>query len=439
MSNWPRLFYKLIKSRSYLRKPRSDTQNYVNKRLRYMINYAYTSVPFYNKLFKDSNVDPSEIKGVEDLGKIPIIDKYKLKDNSLNEILSTQFIHTKLNVIKTGGSTGEPFSTYVTDVEKEGRLAIQMRAYLEAGQKFYQRWASLDNFDTYETHRVSTFLFPQIKVPLLWNMDSKVNVMKGFDPEVVDGLSSAIWSLARHVNEGGIKGIHPKLVFGTGELVSPSFREELKKAFDASYFDQLSCTEVGRTAWECGENIGYHINSDSTIMQFVDNRGEEVSPGERGEIIYTSLHNFAMPIIRYSIQDVGIPIADECTCGVKLPLMKVMEGRHNSFIVFPNGLVVSPWKFIEAIKLYVLSDKVRRYKIIQERKDLIEIQIVKTGDLVDEEMIRTWVLNNLKTEFHEDTASLSDIEFRIVFVESIPTAGGKLNVVTSKLTNIPIL
>jgi phenylacetate-CoA ligase len=423
-----------------LRKPKLETEEYINKKLRFMIKYSYDNVPFYKKLFQNNRIDPAEIKSVSDLGKIPLIDKNNLKQSSLNEILSTQHIETKLNVIRTGGSTGEPFSTYVTDKEKEWRLAIQLRACLFAGQKFYHKWASLDNFDTYEKHRLSTFLFPQIQVPLLWDMNSKINVLRDFSPNVLDGLSSSIWDLARNVNEKGIKGISPRMVFGTGELVSPSFREEIRRAFDTRYFDQLSCTEVGRTAWECGDNIGYHINMDSTIMQFVDNQGEEVSNGERGEIVYTSLHNFAMPIIRYRIQDVGIPIGDECTCGVSLPLMKVIEGRRNAFIVFPNGLVVSPWKFIEAIKLYVLAEDVKKYKIIQLRRDLIEIQIVKTSENVDEEKIKSWVLNNLKTEFRENAASLSEIELKIVFVGSIATsAGGKLNVVTSKLTDIPIL
>jgi phenylacetate-CoA ligase len=246
--------------------------------------------------------------------------------------------------------------------------------------------------------------------------------------------------LARSVNENKVKGVSPKLVFGTGELVSPSSRKEIEQAFDSKYFDQLSCSEVGRTAWECNEKTGYHINTDSVIMQFVNDQDEEVSSGERGEIIYTSLYNFAMPIIRYRIQDIGIPLEDECTCGVRLPLMKMIEGRHNSFIFFPNGQVVSPWKFIESIKLYLLTDEVKKYKIIQQKKDLIEIQIVKATSEVDEEMIKNWIENNLKTEFSDTQVGLSDIEFKINFVKSIPVSGeGKLNVITSKLKDIPIL
>jgi phenylacetate-CoA ligase len=414
-------------------------EEYINKKLRFMIRYSFKNVPFYKRLFQENVVDPSEINGVSDLGKMPIIDKNRLKDNSLREILSIQHVDTKLNVIRTGGSTGEPFSTYLTDEEKQWRLATQMRAYLNSGQRFYHRWASMDDFDSIRKHRLRTRFFPQIQVPLLWDLHSKVRVLKDFGPDVMDGLSSSIWDLARHVNFNGIKGISPKVVFGTGELVSPSFRDELRRAFDARYFDQLSCTEVGRTAWECGHGVGYHINIDSTIMQFVDDRGEEVSSGERGEIIYTSLHNFAMPIIRYRIQDVGVPVEDECPCGVKLPMMKIVEGRRNSFIVFPNGFVVSPWKFIEAIKLYVLASEVRRYKIIQLRRDLIEIQIVKTSEGVDEEAVRSWVLNNLRTAFREDDADISNVEFRILFVDSISTVDGKLNVVSSKLSDIPIL
>ena len=65
------------------------------------------------------------------------------------------------------------------------------------------------------------------------------------------------------------------------------------------------------------------------IMEFVDGNGEEVSSGERGEIVYTSLLHYAQPLIRYAVGDVGVPVDGECPCGRKLPLMKVVEGRRD--------------------------------------------------------------------------------------------------------------
>ena len=60
-------------------------------------------------------------------------------------------------------------------------------------------------------------------------------------------------------------------------------------------------------AWQCPECQEYHIDADALILQFLDKSGEEVSAGENGEIICTSLFNYAMPLIRYAIGDVGIP------------------------------------------------------------------------------------------------------------------------------------
>lgn len=440
MSNWLRLLNHLLELQSNINKPSTALDEYVNKKLRYIVKYSYENVPFYNRLLKESKVDPSQIKNKSDLSKISFINKSILKNNPLKDLLSTEFVDTKLNVVKSGGSTGEPFSTYITDSEKERRLAVQLRAFLRTGQRFYNRWASLEAFTDYSKHRTSSFIFPQIHVPLMWDTERKIDALKSFDPYVLDGLSSSIWTLARYVNENKVRGVSPKLVFGTGELISPVFRQEINKAFNADYFDHVSCTEVGRTAWECKAHIGYHMNIDTTITQFVDDEGEEVAPGERGEIVYTSLDNYAMPLLRYKIQDIGIPIDDECTCGVNLPMMKMIEGRHNSFIVLPNGLVISPWKFIESIKLYLLTDEINQYKVIQQRHDLIEIQIVKTNSQVDEEKIRNWVIQNIKDSFRENEINLSDIELKIVFKDSIPIApSGKLNVVTSNLKDIPVL
>lgn len=392
MSNWFRLLYYIIKSRFMLKKSKKEIEEHINK-----------------KLFDKNKINPLKINNIQDLEKFPIIDKNMLKANKLSEIISRPYFHEKLNVIETGGSTGEPFSTYLSDEEKEWRLAIQLRAYLNVGHKFYNKWASLENNETFEKQRQSTVFFPHISVPLLWDTNSKINAIKSFNPNVIDGLSSSIWSLARSVNENGAEGISPKLVFGTGELFSPSGRNDVERIFNTSYFDQLSCTEVGHTAWECKEKIGYYINMDSTIVQFLDEKGEEVSPGERGELVYTSLHNFAMPIIRYNIHDIGIHIDDECSCGIKLPLMKMIEGSHNSFISLPSGLIISPWEFIECLKLYLLTDTVNRYKVIQQARDLIEIQIVKTNEDVDEEKIRKWIINNLNKGLKENISPSNSI------------------------------
>ena len=347
MSNWFRILQYLQSSRRSLTKPREILRKEIENKIRYLVKYSYENVPFYNTLFKEINIHPDQIKVLQDLKKIPIIDKNQLRNASVDNLISKEYAEKKLHMISTGGSTGEPFTIHLSDVEKEWRQVIQLRANLHIGQKFYHRWASLDNDIVFKKNRNNTPVFPHVSIPTSWNDSRKIETLVEFKPEIIDGLSSSLWSLARSIKNTESNSIKPRLVVGTGELVSTSSRKLMEEVFEAPFFDQISCTEVGRTAWECHEKTGYHMNIDSTITQFIDEEGNEVSPGERGEIVYTSLHNMAMPIIRYNIRDIGVSMDDECSCGVTLPKMKMIEGRRNSFILLPNGTAISPWKFIE--------------------------------------------------------------------------------------------
>ena len=224
-------------------------------------------------------------------------------------------------------------------------------------------------------------------------------------------------------------------MFGSGELIDKATIGYLEKIFCAPYFDQFGCTEIDRSAWQCCQREGYHMDVDSVIMQFVDENGEEVGSHERGEIVYTSLFNYSFPIIRYNVEDVGIPIAEDCNCGNPLPLMKVIEGRRNSFLVFNADKVIAPIEFIEKLGAFRLEKEIEQYRVIQEKRDRIRILIRKANEKVDEDAIRRILMRNIFTEFSEiEGVKNGENIFKIEFVDDLPrTSRGKLNVISSKV------
>jgi phenylacetate-CoA ligase len=169
------------------------------------------------------------------------------------------------------------------------------------------------------------------------------------------------------------------------------------------------------------------MDIDSVIMEFVDENGEAVSPGERGEVVYTSLFNFAMPLIRYRVGDVGIPSDDECPCGRSLPLMKVVEGRRDSFLVMPNGHLVSPRVFTNAMSRFFES--IVKYRIVQKKPDLFEVYIQLKGG-VNKGILADEVAKHLKSVLNPDY----DIYVVIRFVDDLSISkSGKLMAVVSEV------
>ena len=186
-------------------------------------------------------------------------------------------------------------------------------------------------------------------------------------------------------------------------------------------YDQFGSVEMGRTAWECPEHTGYHIDMEAVVMEFIKD-GEQVSTGERGEIVYTNLYNYAMPFIRYKIEDIGIPTQEKCPCSRNLPLMKIIEGRKDSFMKMPNGRIFPPTIWVVILMHYKLDS----YKVIQEKIDELTIQIVPLQTFNQD------IIEKIKRDTHDVIGG--EVKINVEILDEIPREkSGKVKSIVSKL------
>jgi phenylacetate-CoA ligase len=161
-------------------------------------------------------------------------------------------------------------------------------------------------------------------------------------------------------------------------------------------------------------------------MEFLDENGIPVSPGEKGEIAYTSLFNYAMPLIRYAIGDVGAISLEECPCGRKLPLMKVVEGRRDSFLVMPEGRLLSPRVVTNAMSKFFYE--IAQYRFIQKKIDFFEV-LIQARDNLDENF-----LDKLADYLKHSLGLNNDVTIIVKSVDKIPLSKvGKLATVISEI------
>ncbi len=424
----------VIRLLTHLKWTEKTLQEYQNECIQRVVKNAYENVPFYHKVFQAADISPSDIKTVADLNKIPMIRKTDLKKVAVTDLISKKKEISRLKKITTGGSTGKPFSMYLDVYEEAWRRAVNLRAKIVCGQKQRDRWITIsDEYLGNHSSKLQRLLkfYVRSVIPVTLDRGLRFRMVQEINPQILDGFPSAIYLLAKDYEQYGGSPITPKLVFGSGELVDHHTVEYIEKAFATTYLDQYGCTEVYRAAWQCNQKQGYHMDVDSVIMQFVDEAGNEVGPGEEGEIVYTSLFNYAFPIIRYNIEDVGIPSRERCSCGNILPLMDIIKGRANSFLVFPNHQIISPFNFIEQLGAYRLEKEIEEYKVIQEKIDYIRIIIKKTSETIEEEKLKRVLFYNLA----ELRSNYSDVIFNVEFVDKIDrTCRGKLNVISSNLS-----
>jgi len=434
MTNIPLVFFNLATANRRLHWDSKKLAKFQEKRLRQVIKYAYDYVPFYHQFFKEAGIKPSAIKCANDLAKLPILEKDVFRKQLPEKLVSQEYNFNKLKKVRTSGSTGKPFELFITEKEDAWRKAIYMRANISCGQKPKDRWIVMSSphhfHDTTNLQR-KIGIYAQTCISLFESTETKINQISAVNPNILDGYSQSLLLLAKEIERKDIKTINPRLMFGSAELISPQSQKYMEKVFDAPFYDQYGAAEVDRSAWQCPEKQGYHMDIDSVITEFVDKDGNKVSEGETGEIAFTSLFNFAMPLIRYKIGDVGASSEDKCSCWRNLPLMKVVEGRKDSFLKLPGDRVISPMVFNYALSTFNHYQNIEQYYIRQKKIDFFEVKIKMVPGSFNKERIVSDFKEHIQKFF--DTKE-DEIQFDITIVDKIPLAPtGKFLSVTSDL------
>jgi phenylacetate-CoA ligase len=253
-------------------------------------------------------------------------------------------------------------------------------------------------------------------------LDVQIQVLINAKPDALWGYPSTIKLLAEVIKEKEIKGISPRLIFTASEVLDSETRNFINSVFNVELFDIYGAWETGCMAWECSEHAGYHVTMDTALIEFIDENGQRVKAGERGRVVVTNLHSFAMPIIRYEIGDFAIPTYEECSCGRGGYLIKAIEGRYDDFIRLSGNKLISPRILVPIIESI---SGISEFQIIQEKEEEIVVYVIKMNGYGD-----TLIVEEIHREFKKVLGDNIFVNTKIV--ESIPRApSGKLRSVIS--------
>lgn len=432
MTNFFRVLHYLSRM---LRRPYTDPHRlarYRDKMVKDLVRHAYNCVPHYHRRFKEERVKPSDIAAVDDLNKLPVMRKDEIRQN-FNSMVSKRHDIEHLSKQWTSGSTGQPLVFYISESEDDFRKAKHLRGNIDVGQRPRHRWVTITppfRFTNISKLQRNLRLFAPIPLSVFSSPAVHLSAIEKTEPDLIDGYSSSILLLANEVEKRGTDTVKPKLLFGGAELTDDASRRYIEDVFNAPFYDRYATVELERLAWQCPDKK-YHIDADTLVLQFLDRNGDEVSAGEKGEVVCTSLFNYAMPFIRYAVGDVGVPSDEECHCGRTFPLMKVVEGRKDSLAILPDGRLLSPRMFTIAMRMFELYKDIDQFRIVQKKRDLFQFLIKKKGDHLDEEILQTKLESHIRKVLNIDKAQ---IEFRVKFVDDIPLdKSGKLMAVVSEV------
>lgn len=346
------------------------------KKLKTIVKHAYENVEFYHRKFDLSGLKPSDIMTVEDLKKLPITTKQEIRDNYPNSIVTQGIDLKKCAVYRTSGSTGIPLTVALDERANDYRAALFGRPFFECGLGLRDKMLVVGDarhFPKSTTWYQKFGLIKRAHVPAASSVEKNILAITKYNPDAIYAYSSYILLLANAIKNLGARQINPKLIFGTAEIMTKKMRKTVQSVFNTDIYDLYGCVETERLAWECDEHAGYHMDIDSTIMEFLKD-GEDASAGEPGQIVLTCLYNKTMPLIRYALGDFGTPTAEKCPCGRGLPLLKNIVGRTDDLIQRFDGKIVVPANFSNLMREI---QGIFQFKVIQENEKLIVVYIVK--------------------------------------------------------------
>ncbi len=419
-----------LRSNQYANRKKIDEITW--KKLIENVRYAYEHVPYYREQFKKAGITPDDIKTKNDFLKIPITTKKNITLSNLRYV-SDEFKDEKLYTSRTSGSTGEPFVSYF---DRRGwsilKFASKYRARSACGFSHKDRFVIIEAMPVEEADKFnSTFklsgLFIKKKFLSVYDsLENHVAFYQEFKPTTLYGFASYLVNLISYLEKNSIKLDFIERIFTSSEVLSKSTRDLIENYFGCKVYDVYGSTEVKEVSWECEKQEGYHINEDLIYVECINDDGKPAKNGEVGKIVMTSLQNKAMPLLRYSIGDMGYISNKYCSCGRTFRLMKPTYGRIIDYFVLKNGKRLSPYELTMSVE--GISGIVQ-YQILQKTKSRVEINIRK-----NEKFMRgsdKKVVSNLKKILGDD------VEVVLNFVESFEMNNErrKFRVVMSEVKN----
>ncbi|MGC8839708.1 MAG: phenylacetate--CoA ligase family protein [Anaerolineae bacterium] len=392
------------------------------RKFKRLLDHAYRRVPYYRRRMEEAGVAPDDIRSWEDVPRVPISTKEDLRAAFPHGTVAAGVNRRDLLMSASSGSTGEPFRYYLTRDEKARRWAIIFRYWAWAGLRPGVPYANLTRSVPGAFHgsgwlaRLEQRLIRVLELPALdfseENAGEYLARVRRFRPEVMRGYASSMYYLATYLREGG-EVLPLRAVLTLGETLYPYQREAIEDAFACPVYDAYGA-EAMEVAAQCGHHPGYHINAESILVEVVDAEGNPLPPGERGQLVLTNLENYAMPFIRYNIQDVGVLSEERCPCGRGLPLLGAVEGRLSDLIVTSAGKVLASPFF----GMLMMDAEVEQYQFVQERPDRIVLRVVPSARYSAEEEAR--ILKEVRRYVG------SGVDVVVERVQEIPrTRGGK--------------
>ena len=346
------------------------------------VKHVYENVRYYRNLMDSAGVTPDDIKGVDDIKKLPFLSKADLRAAYPYGLLGTD-LKNCVRIQSTSGTTGKRVVAFYTQKDIDLWEDCCARAIVAAGGTkgdvcqvaygygLFTGGAGLNG----GSHKVGCLTLPMSS----GNTERQIQFMMDLNATILCCTPSYAAYIGETLAEKGYKPEDNKLkagIFGA-EPWTEEMRKSIEKSLGIKAFDIYGLTETSGpgVAFECEEQTGMHINEDHFYAEIIDpDTGEVLPEGQKGELVFTSLDKEAFPLLRYRTRDICILSRKKCSCGRTLIKMCKPMGRSDDMMII-RGVNVFP----SQIETVLLNEGYNpNYQIVVDREhnsDTLDIYV----------------------------------------------------------------
>lgn len=313
------------------------------------VRHVYDHVPYYRDLMDKKGVKPQDIRGVDDLYKLPFLTKSDLRETYPYGMLAVP-LSDCVRIQSTSGTTGKRVIAYYTQHDIDLWEDCCARAIVAAGGTRDDVVQVCYGYGLFTggpglnggSHKLGSLTLPMSS----GNTERQIQFMMDLKSTILCCTPSYAAYLGESLKERGYKPEDNHLkagIFGA-EPWTEEMRRDIEKSLGIKAYDIYGLTETSGpgVAFECEEQKGMHINEDHFIAEIIDpDTGEVLPDGEKGELVFTSLDKQAFPLLRYRTRDICVLSRKKCSCGRTFVRMTKPMGRSDDMMII-RGVNVFP-------------------------------------------------------------------------------------------------
>ncbi len=359
-----------------------------DERLVKQVQHVWDNVPYYRKKMEAAGITPADIKGRDDLHKLPFVTKADLRDAYPYGLMGKPLSEC-VRIQSTSGTTGKRVVAFYTQHDIDLWEDCCARAIMAVGGTNEDVCQVSYGYGLFTggpglnggSHKVGCLTIPTSS----GNTERQIMFIKDLQATILCCTPSYAAYLGESMKEMGMTPDQIPLkagIFGA-EAWSEEMRQDIQNTLGIKAYDIYGLTELSGpgVSFECSEQTGMHINEDHFIAEIIDPETGEVLPeGEKGELVFTAITKEAFPLLRYRTRDICTLSRKKCSCGRTHIKMSKPMGRSDDMLII-RGVNVFPSQ-IETVLLN--NGYAANYQIIVDRvknTDTLDVHVEMTPEM----------------------------------------------------------